>query len=87
MSKELIKCPECGAEFELSQAISRDIEEAVSRKYSQKIKVLETKAKAIVEEKEAEFGKRIKEEKARLEKKEKEFAEEMDVTEFEGHNT
>jgi len=79
MSKELIKCPECCAEFELSQAISRDIEEAVSRKYSQKIKVLETKTKAIVEEKEAEFGKRIKEEKARFEKKEKEFAEEMDA--------
>lgn len=33
MANEFIKCPECGAEFQISQAISHDIEVTVAKKY------------------------------------------------------
>ena len=79
MAKELIKCPECGAEFELSQAISRDIEDAVSKKYALKVKEQEEKAKAAAAENEAELEKKIKAEKAKFEKKELELAAKMDA--------
>jgi hypothetical protein len=45
MAKEMIKCPECGAEFELSQAIARDMETAFAKKYQAEMKAFEEKAR------------------------------------------
>jgi len=78
MAKELIKCPECGAEFELSQAISHDIENAVAKKYQQKIKDIEEKAQNEVKEKESESEKKLREERVKYEIKEKELKEQME---------
>ena len=75
MAKELIKCPECGSEFELSQAISRDIEEAISKKYDHKIKEMQQKAKRDQEAKEDEFEKREKELYAKMESEKKKLEE------------
>jgi hypothetical protein len=79
MAKELIKCPKCGEEFELSQAISRDIEEAVSKKYAQKLKEQEEKAKKAADAYEAEIEKKIKAEQAKFGEREKELTAKMEA--------
>lgn len=78
MSKELIKCPECGAEFKLSQAISRDLEEAVAKKYSKQFKDLEEKTRKEAEAREKEIGIRIKDEQEKYAKREKELWDKME---------
>ena len=55
MANELIKCPECGAEFQISQAISHDIEITVSKKYEKQIKDLKEKSQQTIELKEKEL--------------------------------
>ncbi|MBF0215933.1 MAG: DUF2130 domain-containing protein [Candidatus Omnitrophica bacterium] len=50
MANELIKCPACGAEFELSQAIARDMETAFSKKYQAQMKEFEEKARREMKE-------------------------------------
>lgn len=78
MSKGLIKCPECGAEFELSQAVSHDIEVEVSKKYQKQLKELEEKSRKETEDKEKELSQKLQEEKARFNKKEKELSEQIE---------
>jgi len=78
MAKGLIKCPECGAEFEISQAVSHDMEVEVSKKYQKQIKDLEEKTRKESEEKESESKKRLKEEKAKFDKKEKELFDQLE---------
>ena len=78
MSKELIKCPECGAEFKLSQAISRDLEEAVAKKYNKQFKDLEEKTRKEAEAREKEIGIRIKDEQEKYAKREKELWDKME---------
>ena len=78
MSKGLIKCPECGSEFELSQAVSHDIEVEVAKKYQKQIKESEEKSSKEVEEKEKELNQRIQEEKAKYAKKEKELSDQIE---------
>ncbi len=54
MTKETIKCPKCGAEIELTEAISRDIEIRLKERYEKEIgkiqKSLEEKAKKEAQE-------------------------------------
>ncbi len=46
MAQEKIKCPECGAQFELTEVISREIEATISQKYETKINTLKVEADA-----------------------------------------
>jgi len=78
MAKGLIKCPECGTEFEISQAVSHDMEVEVSKKYQKQIKDLEEKNRKESEEKEAELKRRLKEEKVKFDKKEKELFDQLE---------
>jgi len=74
MDKGLIKCPECGAEFELSQAVSHDIEVEAAKKYQKRIKELEEKTLKEAEAKDIALQKKLKEEQTKLERKEKEMS-------------
>ena len=74
MDKGLVKCPECGAEFELSQAVSHDMEMEVAKKYQKQIKEFEEKARKESEAKDSVLQKKLKEEQEKLEKREKEMA-------------
>ena len=67
MDKGLIKCPECGAEFELSQAVSHDIEVEIKKKYQKQIKELEEKAHKDAEAKERDLQAELKKERQKLE--------------------
>ena len=69
MANELIKCPECGAEFPLSQAISHDLEIAIAKKYEKTIKELKDETQKSVESKEKEITERYEKEQKRLEEK------------------
>lgn len=44
MAQEKIKCPQCGAQFELTEIISREIEATVSQKYETQINILKAEA-------------------------------------------
>ena len=79
MAKELIKCPECGAEFELSLAVSHDIEVEAAKKYQKQIKELEEKALKEAEVKDSELQKKLEEEQTKFEKKEKEMSEQTEI--------
>jgi len=79
MAKGLIKCPECGAEFELSQAVSHDIEMEAAKKYQKQIKEFEEKAIKEAEARDSELQKKIKEERSKFEKREKEMAEQIEL--------
>jgi len=79
MAKGLMKCPECGAEFELSQAVSHDIEVEVSKKYQKQLKELEEKSRKEAENKEKELRLKRQEEKARFNKKEKELSDQIEA--------
>ncbi len=79
MAKELIKCPECGAEFELSLAVSHDIEVEAAKKYQKQIKELEEKALKEAEVKDSELQKKLEEEQTKFEKKEKEMSEQVEI--------
>lgn len=81
MANEFITCPECGAEFPLSQAMSKDMEMEFSKKYQQKIKVLEEKAEKDLALKAAETEDRIKAEQAKFEKKAQELKSQMEAVE------
>lgn len=81
MSKELIKCPECGAEFPLSQAMSKDMEIEYSKKYQQQIKELEEKTEKELAIRTAEADKKLKAEQSKFEKKEQELKAQMEEAE------
>lgn len=46
MAQEKIKCPKCGAQFELTEVISREIEATISQKYETQINTLKAEADA-----------------------------------------
>lgn len=46
MAQEKIKCPQCGAQFELTEVISREIEVTISHKYEAQIDILKGEADA-----------------------------------------
>ncbi len=79
MAKGLIKCPECGAEFELSQAVSHDIEIEAAKKYQKQIKELEEKAYKKAEAKDSELQKKLKEEQAKFERKERKMSGQVEI--------
>lgn len=75
MANELIKCPECGAEFPITQAISHDIEISVAKKYERQIKELKEQSQQAVISKEKELKEQLKRDQRRIEenaRKEKE---------------
>ena len=67
MANEFIKCPECGAEFQISQAISHEIEITVAKKYEKQIKDLKEQSQKNIELKEKELGEQFAEEKKQIE--------------------
>ncbi len=79
MDKGLIKCPKCGAEFELSQAVSQNIEVEVAKKYQKQIKELEERAYKEAEVKDSELRRKLKEEQVKFEKKEKEISGQVEI--------
>jgi len=79
MAKGLIKCPECGAEFELTQAVSHDIEIEAAKKYQKQIKELEEKAFKEASAKDSELQKKLKEEQVKFERKEKETSGQIEL--------
>lgn len=76
MTQETIKCPECGAEFQLSQAISHDIEISVAKRYEKEMKELKHQSQQALISREKELkdqftcDQRRIEESARKEKEE-----------------
>lgn len=44
MAQEKIKCPKCGAQFELTEVISKGIEAAIGQKYETQISALKKRA-------------------------------------------
>lgn len=44
MVQEKIKCPQCGAQFELTEVISREIEATISQKYEAQVSTLKVQA-------------------------------------------
>jgi DNA-directed RNA polymerase subunit M/transcription elongation factor TFIIS len=62
MANEFIKCPECGAEFQISQAISHDIKITIAKKYEKQIKELKEKSQESIKLKEKELGEQFKRE-------------------------
>ena len=77
MPSELIKCPECGAEFPLSKAISHDIEISISKKYEKQIKNLKDESQKALELKENELQTQFKRDKTQLEEKSQKETEEV----------
>jgi hypothetical protein len=77
MANELIKCPECGAEFPISKAISHDIEITVAKKYEKQIKEVKDQTQQLLTSKEEELKTQFQKDKKRIEesaRKEKEEA-------------
>ncbi len=68
MAEGLIKCPKCGAEFELSQAVSHDIEVKVAKKFQKEIK-----------KREEEYDKGIEAEREKTKKKEEELSDKIEM--------
>lgn len=69
MKQEMIKCPECGAEFELSQALSRDLEVSISKKYEIQIRALKDQSQKEIEAKEKELTEKYTENQKKLKEK------------------
>lgn len=76
MAGELIKCPECGAEFELSQAISHDIEISVAKRYEKQLKELKEQSQKSIDLKEKELTEQFSQAKKNLEEKSRKQIEE-----------
>lgn len=79
MADELIKCPECGAKFPLTEAVSHDIEVEVAKKYEKQLKDMEEKARKEAEAKDSELGKRLKDEREKYVKKEQEITTQLEA--------
>ena len=86
MAKDLIKCPECGAEFELSKAVSHDIEVEVAKKYQKQIKDLEEKTQKESEAKEEELKRKLQDERDKYNKKEKELSDQIEAAKKEAED-
>jgi len=73
MAQEKIKCPKCGAQFELTEGISREIEATVSQKYETQISTLkieaDTREKQLKEQFKSEAGKVVEQAKKAAEEK------------------
>jgi hypothetical protein len=69
MPKGFITCPKCGADFELSQAVSRDMEQEIVQRYANKIKEMENSLRRESEEREKIFQKTLTEAEEKAKKK------------------
>lgn len=76
MASESIKCPECGAKFELSKAVSHDIEISVAKRYEKQIKDLKELSEKSLQAKEKELYEQHKKDKTKLEQRNKKELEE-----------
>ena len=77
-----IKCPKCGAVFELAVAISQDIEAELRKKYEAEKKLIQIKADKEIENKEVAFEEKLNEEKRKIALKTKEEIEKSTKLEF-----
>jgi len=66
MSQDTIKCPKCGEIIELSEVISKDIEQRLHKKYESEISEIKKQTRNQLAEKENEFEARLKREKELL---------------------
>lgn len=69
MASEFMKCPKCGAEFQISQAISHDIEITVAKKYERQIKDLKEESQKNIELKEKKLSELFNRERKNIEVK------------------
>lgn len=67
MPDSSIQCPKCGHSFALTEAVTQQIEAALSAKYERERQQLREKAAEHLRAKEAEYVERLKQEKAKLE--------------------
>lgn len=67
MANELIKCPKCGAEFQISEAISHSIETTVVKKYEKQIDELKEQFQKNNKFKEEELTEKFKQEQKNIE--------------------
>jgi len=69
MANEFIKCPKCGNEIQISEAISQNIEVAVTEKYQKQIQDLKEKARKNEELSEKKFNEKLNQELKNVEEK------------------
>ena len=82
MNQKMITCPKCGEKFELSEAISHDIEEDIKKKYeNKKHKLIENYDRQLAEKNE-EFRKKMDNEKNKIVEATKSSLEESYKTKF-----
>jgi hypothetical protein len=82
MNQKMITCPKCGEKFELSEAISHDIEEEIKKKYeNDKQKLMENHGKQLAA-KDEEFRKKMDNQKNKIVEDTKTSIEESYVTRF-----
>lgn len=82
MNQKMITCPKCGEKFELSEAISHDIEEDIKKKYeNKKHKLIENYDRQLAEKNE-EFRKKMDNEKNKIVEETKSLLEESYKTKF-----
>ena len=82
MNQKMITCPKCGEKFELSEAISHDIEEDIKKKYeNKKHKLIENYDRQLAEKNE-EFRKKMDSEKNKIVEETKSSLEESYKTKF-----
>ena len=82
MNQKMITCPKCGEKFELSEAISHDIEEDIKKKYeNKKHKLIENYDRQLAEKNE-EFRKKMDSEKNKIAEETKSSLEESYKTKF-----
>lgn len=76
MAKESIKCPKCGAEIELTEALSHDIEARLLQKHHHEIEELKEKQSSQLEAQKSAYEKKLLTEKKSLEEKARQQAKE-----------
>jgi len=74
MNQKTIKCPKCGAQIELTKALSEDIEASIKKQYADEIKKVKEEAEKKLREREIEFESTLSAERKKIEDKAKKDA-------------
>ena len=74
MNQKTITCPKCGTKIELTEALSKDIEESIKKKYADEIKNIKAEADRMMKEKDREFKVILDDERKKIEEKAKKMA-------------
>jgi len=74
MNQKTIKCPKCGAQIELTKALSEDIEASIKKQYEDELKKLKIEAERQLREKDSELKSILSAERKEIEEKAKKNA-------------